>query len=179
MVLSPKTLRPGYLVRLATQITGNVKYDKQVIEAEYVTKDGRKKERWETEKTIHDPVEYEAAVKARGRARSIVIAVCSKSNYFGLLCLKERAEDLEKAMVEARKVADDFNATANVSRISVFIATGEIAQNDAEAMRGINAEIRGLLKDMEEGVKNLDVKVIREAADYANSGSPSKSASRH
>ena len=166
MVLSSTTLRPGLLVSLKTKVTGNVKYDKQVIEAEHVTRDGAQKARWETERTVFDPVEHERAVKAQGKARSIVTSICAKSD-FGLLCPKDRAGQLEQAIAEARKVANEFNGTANLSRLSVFIVTGEVADNDVEAVRAINSEVSDLLKTMESGVKNLDAEVIRAAATKA------------
>lgn len=166
MVLSSSTIRPGYLVSLKTQVQGNVKYDKQVIESEYLTTDGKQKARWETERTIHDPVEHEAAIKAQGKARGIICGVCAKSA-FGLLCPEDRGDKLEAAIAEARKVAEEFNLTAKLSRLSVYVITGKVAQSDAEAIRAINSEVADLLRNMESGVKNLDVGVIREAANKA------------
>jgi hypothetical protein len=166
MTLSTTTLRPGFLVSLRTMVTGNVKYDKQVIESEHIV-DGEQKARWETERTIYDPVEHEASIQAQGKARSVIAAVCAKSTYHGLLCAKDKADQLEAAIKEARRVANEFNDSARRSRLSVNVMVGEIAQSDEEAVRAINAEIRWLLSAMEQGVKELDVKVIREAANKA------------
>jgi hypothetical protein len=44
---------------------------------------------------------------------------------------------------------------------------GRIAQDDVEAIRRINAEVRRLMDDMATGMSNLDVKVIRDAANKA------------
>jgi len=164
--MKTSTLRPGLLVSLKTTLVGNVQYAKQVIESEHTTKEGKAKAKWETERTIHDPIEHEAGVKARGKARSTITAVCSNSA-FGLLCPETDSDKLEQAIAEARTIAEEFNATAALSRITVYVITGRIAQDDVEAMRAINSEVRDLLSQMQDGVKNLDVAVIREAANKA------------
>ena len=165
-MLSSQTLRPGYLVSLKTIVTGNVQYSKQVIESEHITGDGAQKARWETERTVFDPIEHELAAKARNKARTVITAVCA-SSAFGLLCPADRADKLEEAIKEARKVAQEFNEQASLSRLSVYVITGKVAENDAEAVRAINSEVRDLMASMEAGVKNLDVKIIRDAANKA------------
>ena len=47
--------------------------------------------------------------------------------------------------------------------------TGRIAPDDVEAVKAINSEVRDLLADMEQGVRNIDVKTIRDAATRAKS----------
>ena len=160
------TLRPGLLVSLKTSIAGNVKYKQNVLEAEHVTDEGAKKALWETERTIVDPEEHEAAKKARTKARTLIVGVCAASA-FGYLCPEADADKLAQAVDAARKVADDFNATAKLTRVVVNIIAGRIAADDVEAVRAINGEVRELLEDMQEGLKNCDVKVIREAANKA------------
>lgn len=164
--LQVSTLRPGILVSLKTSVWGNVSYAKKTIEADHRTKDGKKKARWETERTISDPAEFEAARKARSTARTIVGAVCSHSA-FGLLCPEDRIDELEAAVKEAREVADAFNATAKLTRVSVFVISGKIAADDVEAVKAIKSEVRDLLDDMRQGIKDLDVKKVRDAADRA------------
>lgn len=162
------TLRPGLLVSLNTRVTGNVSYVKRDIDAETVTETGAKKARWETERTIIDPAEHEAASKARGRVRTLIASVCANSA-FGLLCPEDGADDLDKAIAEARKVAEDFNAGAKLTRLTLYVIAGRIAPDDVEAVRAINSEVRTLLDDMAEGVKELDVAKVREAATRAKS----------
>jgi len=166
--MKTSTLRPGLLVSLKTSIAGNVKYQKKILEAEHVTDEGTQQARWETERTIINPAELEAAKKARSKARSLISGVCATSA-FGLLCPETAADALEKSIAAARGVADAFNETASLTRVHVYIITGRIAPDDVEAVRAINSEIRELLADMERGVKNLDVKTIREAASQARS----------
>lgn len=166
--MATNTLRPGLLVSLKTQIKGGVDYRQKTIEAAHNTGGGSEKAVWETERTITDPVEYEAAKIARGKARSIVTAVCSQSA-FGLLCPEVNAGVLEAAIADARKVVDAFNATAGLSRVSVYVITGKVASDDVEAVKAINSEVRDLLDTMASGVNNLDVKVIRDAAAKAKS----------
>lgn len=164
MTIQTSTLRPGLLVSLKTSIRGNVSYQRRDL-AHKRTKEGDLA-KWETERVIADPDEHRRAGEARTQARIAVARPCANSA-FGLLCPEDRAAELEAAIVEARKIAEDFNANAKLTRISVYVITGRIAQDDVEAVRAINSEVRDLLKDMESGLKNLDVKTVREAANKA------------
>lgn len=166
MTIQSNTLRPGLLVSLKTSIAGNVRYAQAVIEAEHKTEAGEAKARWETERTIVDPVEHEAAKVARSKASALIRGVCATSA-FGLLCPENAAPDLEKAIAEARALADTFNEGAKLSRISVYVITGRIAPDDVEAVKAINSEISELLAEMATGVQNLDVKAVRDAASRA------------
>jgi len=166
--LKTSTLRPGLLVSVKTSIRGNVKYDAVILEGEHVTDDGAMEKRWETTKTVADPAEHDRAVKARSKALATVRGVCSHSA-FGLLCPENKTAELDAAIAEARKIADAFNETAGLTRLSVNILAGRVAQDDVEAVRAINGEIRDLMDDMSEGVANLSVKKIRDAANKARS----------
>lgn len=168
MTINTSTLRPGLLVSLKTSVTGNVNYTKRIIESPHRTKRGEEKASWETSRTIADPVEHEASKAARSKVRSLVSGVCAFSS-FGLMCPEDRTDELEAAIKAAREVADEFNAKAKLSRVYVYVITGRIAPDDVEAVKAINSEVRELLKDMEEGLKNLDVKVVRDAASRARS----------
>lgn len=164
--MQASTIRPGFMVALSTSITGNVRYRKETIDADHTTADGERKARWETERTIADPAEFEAATKIRGKVRTIIGGVCVNSA-FCLLCPLTKESELDAAMAQARKLADDFNATATTTRVRVYVMTGRIAADDVEATKAINSEIRDLLDRMERGARNLDVKMIRDAANQA------------
>lgn len=164
-MLNSSTLRPGLLVALKTHLHGNVEYFKTIIESDHMVK-GVQKAKWETERTIVDPEELERAKQTRGRCSTLVRRVCAKSA-FGLLCPSNRKEDLAAAIIEARKLCDAFNKSAQNTSIEVNVLTGEIAADDVEAVKAINSEVRDLLDDMQRGVKNLDVKAIRESASRA------------
>jgi len=166
MTLQTSTLRPGFLVSLSTGVEGGVKYYKTVLDAEHVTPEGSERARWETEREIMDPAEHDRAVVARNKAGSIIRGVCTQSN-FGLLCPEGKADQLDKAIIDARKVADDFNATSRISKVHVYCITGRIVPDDVEAVRAINSEVRGLLAAMQDGLANMDVKVVRAAASKA------------
>lgn len=166
MTIKSSTLRPGLLVSLKTSLRGNVAYDKRVIEDEHQTAEGTQLARWETARTVTDAKEHEAGKTARGKAAGAIRRVCAQSA-FGLLCPEADAEALDAAVAEARKIADEFNATAALSRISIYVITGRIAPDDVEAVKAINSEIADLLRNMEAGIKNCDVKAIREAASRA------------
>lgn len=160
------TLKPGLLVGFSTSMLGNVKYSKENLQADHLTAEGTRLAEWKTERVIEDPAEFENAQKSRGRANTIIRSVCSKSA-FGLLCPESRSDQLEAAMAEARKVVEDFNSSAQLTKLKVYIIVGRIAADDVEAVRAINSEVRELLADMERGVKNLDVDMIRDAASRA------------
>lgn len=160
------TLRPGLLVSLKTSVRGNTNYIKRVIEGEHTVETGEQLARWETTRVITDPAEHEQAKKAREAAGTLIRGICSASA-FGLLCPEAKTQDLEAAIAQARQIADDFNATAKLSRINIYVITGRIAPDDVEAVRAINAEVRELMESMQTGLRNLDVKVVREAANKA------------
>jgi hypothetical protein len=163
MSFASTTLRPGLLVGVSTSIKGNVGYLKTVIEEDHAEGDGSRVAEWQTKRTILDAVEFEAATKTRAKARSLVASVCA-SSAFGFLCPEDNSLELEKALADAKKLCDDFNAGASLTKIYFSAIKGRIAPDDVSAVRAINAEIRELLTDMEEGVKNLDVKAVRDAA---------------
>jgi hypothetical protein len=166
MTIQSTTLRPGLLVSLKTQILGNVSYTKKTIQADHITDDGTKQALWETERVITNPEEHERAKVARSKASTLVRSVCSYSA-FGLLCPESDVDALAQAIEEARKVADEFNRTAELTRVSVYVITGRVAPDDVEAVRAINSEVRELLTNMAEGIERLDVKAVRDAADRA------------
>jgi hypothetical protein len=164
MTLATSTLRPGLLVSLSTSCRGNVNYAKVDLDEQHTGITEIVK--WETTRTIADAVEFEAAKKAQSKARSIICSVCT-SSAFGLLCPERDADVLEAAIRDAQYVIDAFNEKASLTRLRLYVMTGKIAQDDVEAVRKINSEIRDLLDDMSIGVQKLDVERIRAAANQA------------
>lgn len=160
-MLTTSTLRPGFLVSLKTSVRGNVHYARTDLGSE--TDGAAAIEKWQTKRTIDDPAEHERAGKARSKAASIIRSVC-KQSAFGLLCPEVDSEKLNTAVTDARKVIDDFNDTAQLSRISVFVLTGRVMPDDVEAVRAINSEIRELMAEMAGGIENGNTAAIREAA---------------
>jgi hypothetical protein len=164
-MLTVQTLRPGLLVSLTTSIKGNINYRTRDL-ASGATEGGGVRAVWETEKTIADAVEYEAATKVKSKVRALITGACIYSAH-GLLCPEDGIENLEKAMREARQHVKEFNAKAKLTRVSFYSISGRIAADDVEAVKAINAELEGLLARMAQGVEQLDVKAIREAASKA------------
>ncbi len=160
------TLRPGLLVSLSARISGNVKYESRDIEVDHLTEDGTKLAVWETQRTTLDPAEHEESIKVRGKARSLITGCCAMTS-FGLLCPESNADELDSAFREAKKIADEFNARARLTRVNVYCIVGRVAADDMQAVSAINSEVRNLLDDMESGVRNLDAGAIREAANKA------------
>lgn len=160
------TLRPSLLVSLSSRIKGNCTYRTNDIERDHIDYDGSRKAKWETERTVSDPAEYEEAVKVRCEARNIVTRVCATSAH-GLLCLLDNRQALLDAIDQARDLAASFNSRATMTRVEVTAIVGEIAQSDVQAIRAINSEITDLLEAMETGVRKLDPAAIRDAAKRA------------
>lgn len=158
------TLRPGLLVSMQTSIKGNVSYHdlERDVDRDGVTEVTEIR----TRKTVTDVDEQAAAIKQRTKIRGMILSVCTQSA-FGLLCPNDREQDLRDAITLARKLTDEFNETARVSRMAVNVIFGRIAQDDVDAVRAISSELRDLMESMERGVKSLDVKVIRDAANKA------------
>lgn len=165
MGIQTSTLRPGLLVSLKTGLSGNISYRTSSLESRR-GEDGSHRAKWETERTIADEAEHEEAVKVRSKARGLIAAVCSHSA-FGLLCPETAEDELSKAIEEAQQLATEFNEKARITRLGVYVMAGRIAPDDVEAVKAINSEVRDLLADMERGVRNLDVDVIRAAANKA------------
>lgn len=168
MTMQTSTLRPGLLVSLKTSTRGNVSYEKRDLE-NFEESDGKiEHKKWETSRTISDLEEWERAKKARSAASVAIRKVCAWSA-FGLLCPESDKEDLEAAIKEARQIVEEFNETADLTRVHIFVMVGKIAADDVEAVRAINSEVRDLMRDMTDGLKNLDVKTVRDAAQKAKS----------
>jgi hypothetical protein len=161
-----RTLRPGLLVSLNTSIKGNVHYQKVDLEGAHVDTNGEQRARWETTRVITDPAEHEAAVKLRGKINWLIRSVCAVSA-FGLLCPESNADTLTEAIRESRALVDQFNADATLTRVSVNVLYGRIAQDDVEAVKAITEELRSLMEDMQIGLQQLDVKAVREACNKA------------
>ncbi len=166
MTLKTSTLRPGILVSLKTTVSGNVSYDKRELVAEHVISTGEQIAKWETERTVTDPVEHEAAIKVRSKARGMIVGVCAQSA-FGLLCPADRADQLEIVFTEANRLASEFNRSATLTKVGIYMIAGQVSSDDEQAIRSINSEVSDLMAQMESGLRTLDPGKIREACTKA------------
>jgi hypothetical protein len=154
------TLRPGYLVMLSSRVQGGVNYKRVNLEAKASFA------RWETTKTIDDPVERKAAEEIRNKARYLITSQCSNT-VFGHLCAEADEPELDLAEVKAKALCDEFNRTARFSRVSIRVLRGRIEQNDAKAAKAIVGEMSALIGEMNDGIKNADPDAIRDAMSKA------------
>jgi len=159
-------LRPGSIVSLKSKIEGGVRYTRTDLAAD--SEGGAAVERWETTKVTEDPEEHARAVKVRGKARSLITRICSKSA-FGLLCATSKEAALSEAIGEARAMIDAYNARATSTRLGLYVLQGRIAENEGEAARAIASELTDLLARMQKGVTDGDAKAVRAAANKAKS----------
>lgn len=160
------TLRPGLLVSLSIRITGNVSYSVRDLEKRHKEEDGTERARWETERIVENAAELRRAEKVRSEARKLISKVCARSS-FGLLCPSSWEKELHANIAEARRLAAEFNGKARCTEMQVYAIVGRVAQDDVEAARAINAEVRTLMREMTEGIKGLNVKRVRDAASRA------------
>jgi hypothetical protein len=161
------TLKPGLLVSIRTRHQGGVKYDRVDLTADAsVVSDKAEVSRWETTKIVDDVEEFDRASKVAGKCGSLIRAICAYSE-FGYLCRADREAELDEAIADARRRAEDFNASAKTTRVSVFALKGRIAESDAEAAKAVGADLLALIEGMQTGVQTMNVKDIRDAANKA------------
>jgi hypothetical protein len=163
MALSSSTLRPGLLVSLKTSIKGNVSYVSHDLAMAEQAPEGASVAKWETERRISSLEEFERGKKARSAARGAITRVCNSTN-FGLMCPSSDEDKLDAAVQDARKIAQEFNSTAEFSTFQIYVVAGRVSPDDVEAVRAINSEIRDLMSSMSNGVGNANVEEIRQAA---------------
>lgn len=155
-----KNLRPGILVSIRTHQTGNRSYQKREIERAHLTEGGVERSRWDTVKIVYDPEEAKEASQVNNRARYLVTRLCAETAH-GPLCPTERREELYAAIEEARTMVADFNARAAFTRLSINVICGEIVADDVNTARALFSETEDFMRQMQEGLKELDVKKVR------------------
>ncbi len=161
-------LRPGLLVSAKTSMSGGVEYQRQELGTADVQtpSEAAAVARWETTRIIEDPEEHARAGQVRSKCMTAIRRVCAQTS-FGLLCPIGMEFALDEAIKEARDLASEFNETAQHARIGVYILKGRIADNDDQATRAIASEVRGLLEEMQNGIRAVDASAIRAAANKA------------
>jgi hypothetical protein len=160
------TIRPGIMVALRTSIKGNVSYN-VTHRGTTRTVEGDVTE-WDTTRLVREPQEQERASKARSLARSAIQTVCAHSD-FCLLCPLDKEAKLDEAVEKAMVIVEEFNRSSDITTLSFNVLRGRIEADDVRAMKAINREMRDLIDTMATGMANLDVGVIRDAANKAKS----------
>jgi hypothetical protein len=160
-------MRPGLLVNMSTALKGNTSYRVNQL-GEIVAEDGSIVTEWETERTTRDPAEHAEAIKTRTKIRGLILKVCVTTAFSNvLLCPNSKEPELREAIAEGERLRDEFNAQANVTRIGFHVYVGRIAQDDEMAIKSITSEIRQLMDEMQQGLVQLDVEAVRDAANKA------------
>lgn len=157
-------IRPGLLVALRCRLQGGVTYERKDLERAQEGESARA--RWETERTIANAAEFEAASKLRSRVRGLVAGACVQTS-FGLLCPTADESALNTAIDVARATTAEWNRTAEYTRVEVSVLKGRIAESDEEAGRAIADEIRGLLGEIGDALRDADPTRLRDAASRA------------
>lgn len=158
-----RALRPGILVSIKTRQSGNRQYEKREIEPAHLTDGGVERSRWDTTRIVFDPVEAKDAAQVANRARYLVTRLCADTAH-GPICPADKREELFAAIEESRELVADFNTTATFTRVEVNVICGEVIADDIQATRALFAETERFMTEMQEGLKELDVKKVRKAA---------------
>lgn len=162
-------LRTGCLVGLATHVRGNVTHNRETIEEPHKLRNGAVRSVIQTERTVSDQEEYDKANQVRMKIRALIISgICAKCS-FGLICTDNLLDKLTLAKKEAEKLVVAFNRTARHTTVEFSMMLGRVAQDDVTAVRAIKSELRGLIGEMAQAVKDCDVGKIREAANKTRS----------
>lgn len=158
-------IKPGILVSMKTSVGGGIVYERTDLSDEKVGTS--ETTRWETVKIVNDVEDFNRAGVVRGEASAMIRKVCIKSA-FGLICLSTNEAELQKAIAEAMQMCNNYNRSGvNKSFVRINVLQGRIADNDAEASRGIAQEMMDIIDQMKQGIVNFDVRSIRDAAGKA------------
>lgn len=156
-------IRPGYLISLKTTLVGNISYHKQILEREHIVADGSEQAKWETMRVIGDRDEHNNGRKMQADARGKVTTVCTNTA-FGLLCPEEKSDELIQAINEAKQIAEEFNRSARLSRMNVYVIVGKIAPERFDIVSAMAAETLELLATIQTGIRSRNADIIRPAA---------------
>lgn len=158
-----RTIRPGLLVSVHARQSGNRSYQKRDIERAHLTETGTERSTWATTKIVFDPQEAKDASQVANRARYLITRLCADTAH-GPLCPLDRREELKAAIVESRQLVNEFNSRAVFSRVEINVICGEVIADDVEAARALFSETEKFMAQMQDGLKELDVKKVRAAA---------------
>jgi hypothetical protein len=182
MSINVRTVRPGYIIGLKTEITGNVTYQRVDLSPNdddddagddasestlEMTSEGDAPEvkvtRWKTTKIVENPDELERATKVRGMARSLIERLCFKTT-LGLMCKLEQKPALDAAEDKAQELVREFNRTATITRIWFGVVPSVIESDSERATANIMREAGRLIVEMDAGIKEFDPEKIKKAA---------------
>lgn len=164
--MKAQLLKPGFMIALASSLKGGVQYQ-TIHEESDKSSDGALTEKWETTKTVFDAAEHDRAVKVRGAAQYQVRRLCVVTP-FCLLCPESAEGELDIGVEIAKKIVDDFNATAVYTRINFYVLKARLLGNDESTAKAIAGEMRSLLSEMGDAIQKMDPEAIREALTKAN-----------
>jgi hypothetical protein len=159
-------IRPGILVGLKSTVSGGVAYQRIELEHKEGGEGAPGVDKWETTKIVDDPEEHERAVKVRSKALSRIRKVAAQTS-FGLLVPEADEAALWAAYEQSQADCRAFNASSNYTKVYLYMLAGRVASTDEEAARAIGSEVAALVREMEQGIDNLDPERIRDAANRA------------
>lgn len=164
----PIRVRPGLLVNLVTHLEGGVEYEREELGAERI---GERQEgeavEWRTEKRVADVEEHAAAVRLRGRVRSLVKGACVWTP-FGLICPLDQEALLGERIAEGHRLVQEFNAGAQHTRIRFpEPLRGRITEDSREALSAVREEIHSLVSELQQALAAGSPETIRDVAQKA------------
>lgn len=162
-----RVLKPGLLVSLRTSLKGGIAYERAELEAPAPATETEDVARWETTRVIDDKAEYDRGSKLQGKVSGMIRNRCIETENLGLLCPKDREDELDKAVADAQALVDEFNTSTRHSMLTVWAVKWRMAEDEEEATAALAAEVRGLLDQVDRGIRDVNVETIRAAATRA------------
>ncbi|MEK6883204.1 MAG: hypothetical protein AABY22_26495, partial [Nanoarchaeota archaeon] len=165
-------LKPGILVYLRSEIEGGVKYDSKGLTDEQAEAAGLEVATNVTDTaTIRkvgsvivtdDPDEFDRAKRVRGICRRLVSVLCEETP-FGLLCPRDKKDDLAAAIRQSYREAEEFNKDSRYSSVRLWITRGYQVVDDAGDIKRVAEEMREILDEMKAGIDGADAEAVRAA----------------
>jgi len=151
-------LQPGWLVINDTHIHGCTNYTAKNRREHRMG--ARLEGEWETEKTVIDVDEQKAVYKAGGQ----VIGCIAKVGYYtvaGTFVPYHKEAELTEALIQARQILHDYNATAKHTRLAGDFIVLQITGDNSVVAESIWRRVRDAMDDLDAAIESADVKKIR------------------
>lgn len=148
----------GSLVVYSTHREGGVNYKKQVLKTK--AEGDVLEETWKTEKTLYSKKEYDQA-QALLRKGATIIRNITTATPIGRVCKPERVEKLRAKIEKVKDEIREFNSTSEFVTASFPFAVFDIAASHKEALEAIVAGFKNAVDNLEQKIKEVDVKGIR------------------
>ena len=159
-------LRPCLLVAIDVSRSGGQSYTREDEQIEKLA-DGSLKATWTTKKRLDNEAEFSTATKLQ-TACKYAASKLGRHTPVGIVSAVDRREEIQEFRDSWKRQIDEFNATAQFSRISFTLMVFEIKGENVQALETVLDDLRDGLKELEEAYKSFSPKSIREVVQKMN-----------